>query len=363
MLKARDAVIAMKEYHPPLAGRQGLRLDFNENTSGCSPKGLARLRNINADDLARYPERAPVEAMVAAKLGLTPEQVLLTNGVDEAIHLLSETYLEPDDEAIVVVPTFGMYEVFVQQTGSRVIFVQANAGDFSFPIAAVLAAITPSTKFIAFASPNNPTGGVIKLDDLLAILVAAPQAAVLLDEAYFDFHGETFLPEIEQNANLFIARTFSKAYGLAAFRTGFLAADATTLKMVRKVASPYNVNGVSLACLESALDDKDYVADYVQQILGGRALLEKEFESLGIPFWPSCANFVLCRIGEAHKEFVTAMRERGVLVRDRDSDPGCSGCVRITIGTTEQMETLLSAFRDVCSTLQISGPLRAGASR
>jgi histidinol-phosphate aminotransferase len=362
MLKARDAVLAMKEYRPPLAGRQGLRLDFNENTSGCSPKVLARLRKITADDLTRYPERAPLEVKVAAKLRLAPHQVLLTNGVDEAIHLLCETYLESNHEAIIVVPTFGMYELFVQQTGARLVTVEANTPDFTFALARVLAAITPRTKFIAFASPNNPTGAIIQRSDLLAILGAAPQAAVLLDEAYFDFHGETFLPEIERYENLFIARTFSKAYGLAGLRTGFLAADMRTLNAVRKVASPYNVNGASLACLETALDDEEFIADYVQQIAKGRATLEKEFALMGIQFWPSRANFVLCRIGEAHKEFVIAMGQRGILVRDRDSDPGCAGCVRITIGTAPQMEELLDALRDVCSKLRIA-PMRAGAVR
>jgi histidinol-phosphate aminotransferase len=352
MLKARDAVIAMKEYHPPLAGRQGLRLDFNENTRGCSPKVLVRLSEITADDLTRYPERAPVEAMVSAMQGLAPAEVLLTNGIDEAIHLLCETFLEQADEAIIIVPTFGMYELFVQQSGAKVIAVQAETTDFAFPVARVLAAITPRTRFIAFASPNNPTGGVIRRSDLLAVLAAAPQAAILLDEAYFDFHGETFLPEIKQYENLFIARTFSKAHGLAAFRTGFLAAQARALQMVRKVASPYNVNGVSLSCLHATLADRDFIADYVRQVVTGRVSLEQELVTLGIHYWPSRANFLLLRIGEQHREFVARMRERGILVRDRDSDPGCAGCVRITIGTAEQTKDLLVAVRDVCFQLR-----------
>lgn len=363
MLKARPAVIAMSEYHPPLAGRQGLRLDFNENTSGCSPQVIARLRAITADDLTRYPERAPVEAKVAARLALSPDQVLLTNGVDEAIHLLCETYLEPEDEAVIVVPTFGMYQLFVQQTGAKVIAVQSEGSDFGFPLAKVIASITPRTKFIAFASPNNPTGGVIQHNDLLSILNAAPQAALLLDEAYFDFHGESFLAEINHYPNLFIARTFSKAYGLAGFRTGFLAADARTLEMVRKVASPYNVNGVSLACIETALADNAFLADYVRQVITGRGWLEQELTSLEVPYWPSRANFILILVGGRHKEFVTAMRERGILVRDRSNDPGCAGCVRITVGTTRQMDSLLVALREVCSELSIGGTAHTRTTR
>ena len=159
MISARKTVQQMHEYHPPLAGRKGLRLDFNENTEGCSPRVLARIREITADDLARYPEREPVEAIAAGHLGLPSEQVLLTNGVDEGIHLLCEAYLEPQDEVIVVTPTFSMYEIFAEATGANVIRVQCDE-DLRFPLEKVLEKITAATKLIAVASPNNPTGGV-----------------------------------------------------------------------------------------------------------------------------------------------------------------------------------------------------------
>src|ERR1700675_1641771 len=125
MLEARAAVKNLHAYRPPLAGRQGLRLDFNESTIGCSPRVLARLRSMDAEGLARYPEREPVEAEVASFLGLDASQVLLTNGVDEAIHLLCSTYLDPGDEAIIVTPTFGMYAIFAQAEGTRIVEVSA----------------------------------------------------------------------------------------------------------------------------------------------------------------------------------------------------------------------------------------------
>lgn len=351
MLKARDAVIGMKEYHPPLSGRQGLRLDFNENTSGCSPAVLARLREITADDLARYPERAPIEQSIAARLDLRAEQLLLTNGVDEGIHLLCETYLEPGDEAIIVTPTFSMYELCVQQTGARVVAVEADNSDFAFPLDRVSAAINEKTRLIAFASPNNPTGGMVALTDIRRILNSAPRAAVLLDEAYYDFHGETMINEVDEFENLFVARTFSKAYGLAGFRVGLLAGSSGAMRMVRKVASPYNANGVALACLEVALSDQGFITDYVQQVLAGRKRVEAELRDLAIPFWQSHANFLLVRIGARHADFVNAMRERGILVRDRNNDPGCAGCVRMTIGTAPQTERLTAALREIAAAL------------
>src|ERR1035438_6182550 len=132
MLKAREPVHQLKSYHPPLGNRQGLRLDFNENTVGFSPQVLARLRQWDGEQLARYPERDPLEAVVAAHLGIEPAEVVLTNGTDEAIHLICETYLEPGDEALIGVPTFAMYEIYAAGTGAQVIPVPA-ADNFRFP--------------------------------------------------------------------------------------------------------------------------------------------------------------------------------------------------------------------------------------
>ena len=352
MLKARKAVVELHEYHPPLARRVGLRLDFNENTDGCSPRVLAKLREITADELARYPEREPVEKIVAEHLGLTPEQVVLTNGVDEGIHLVCEAYLEPQDEVLVVTPTFSMYEIYAGATGARVKRVQCDS-DFRFPCERVLGSITVDTKLIAVATPNNPTGTVAARDELLAIAKAAPQAALLVDEAYSDFHGATLLADIESVPNLFIARTFSKAYGLAGLRTGILAGSREQMKMIRRVASPYNVNAAALLVLPTALADKEYIAGYVAQVRQGRVRLEEQLQRLGIFYWPSHANFLLMKIGEQHRDFVTAMRARGILVRDRASDPGCDGCVRITIGTTAQVDRLLQALREVVDELHL----------
>ncbi len=349
-LTARSVVQNLKEYHPPLAGRSGLRLDFNENSSGCSPRVLAALSRISGDLLSMYPEREPVEAIAADYLGLRGDQVLLTNGVDEGIHLLCETYLEPGDEALIVVPTFSMYEIYARATGATVRTIRA-AEDFSFPAAATLASVTDRTKLIAIANPNNPTGQVVPREHLIDIVANAPQAAVLIDEAYFEFYGESLMDSIDKYDNLFVARTFSKAYGLAGFRLGVLAGSGGQMRLVRRVSSPYNVNGVALACLPEALADREYVADYVAQVKRGRRQLEDTLESLGIKFWPSQANFVLARFGDFRKPLVEEMRRRGILLRDRNSDPGCEGCVRITVGTEEQTARLLGELRSTLDAL------------
>jgi histidinol-phosphate aminotransferase len=356
ILRARAAVERMKEYHPPLSGREGLRLDFNENTEAPSPQVSEVLRRLATEQLAKYPERAPVEALVAEFLGLTHEQVLLTNGVDEAVHLLCETYLETQDEVIIVVPTFSMYEIYAQSTGAKVVSVQAGPEmGFEFPTKKVIASVTPNTRLIAIANPNNPTGMVVNRRDLLALADAA-QAALLVDEAYYDFFGETVIDAIARFPNLFIARTFSKAYGLAGLRAGALAGNAAQMKLVRKVSSPYNVNAVALACLPAAIADREFVQAYAREVVQGRARLMVQLAYHGVPYWISHANFVLAKIGPLHREFVLEMRNRGILVRDRSNDPGCDGCVRMTVGVSQHTDRLLLALPQVLSAIGWTAP-------
>jgi histidinol-phosphate aminotransferase len=179
----------------------------------------------------------------------------------------------------------------------------------------------------------------------VAIAEAAPHAILMVDEAYYHFHGESTIGDVSTVPNLIVARTFSKAYGLASLRIGMLAGNAKLLKYVRKVSSPYNVNGVALDCLPVALADEKYVAWYVEQVRIGRERMMEGLRGLGVPFFPSEANFVLMNIGSKHKELVAAMRVHGVLLRDRSADPGCAGFVRITIGVEEHVTRGLAALK------------------
>jgi histidinol-phosphate aminotransferase len=341
----------MKEYHPPLGSRDALRLDFNENTVACSPRVREVLAQISAGSLTRYPEREPVEAQVAAHLGLQPDQVALTNGVDEAIHVLFETFLESGDVLLLPVPTYTMYEVYASATDACVLTVQA-ADDLAFPFERLLAAITPRTKIIAIANPNSPSGSAATRAQLLEILRRAPHAVVFVDEAYFHFHGETLIDLVGTAPNLVVARTFSKAYGLAGLRLGVLAGPTELMRWVRRVLSPYSVNSVALACLPPALEDKSFLDRYVSEVLAARGEFDETLDRAKVRRWPSRANFVLIEIGPRHAEFVRLMRAAGVLVRDRSADPGCDGRVRITIGTREQMRNAAAALNQALAQLR-----------
>jgi histidinol-phosphate aminotransferase len=346
----RARVRGMKEYYPPLGSRDLLRLDFNENTVACSPKVREVLASVSAGALTRYPEREPVEAIVAAHLGLSAQQVALSNGVDEAIHVLFEAFLEAGDELLLPVPTYTMYEVYASATDARIVTVQA-ADDLQFPFERLLAAITPKTKIIAIANPNSPSGSAAMREQILALAQRAPHAVLLIDEAYFHFHCETVIDQIGDLPNLIVARTFSKAYGLAGLRLGVLAGPEELMRWVRRVLSPYSVNSLALACLPAALEDSAYIEWYVGEVLGARAEFEAALDAVKLRHLPSRANFILVDIGPRHAEFVNTMRAAGVLVRDRSNDPGCDGRVRITIGTREQMREALVALNQAVASL------------
>jgi histidinol-phosphate aminotransferase len=347
----RARVRGMKEYHPPLGSRDGMRLDFNENTLACSPAVREVLGRISAGDLTRYPERESIEAVVTAHFGLQSAQVALTNGVDEAIHVLFEAFLDRGDELLLPVPTYTMYEVYASATDARVLTVLAG-DDLQFPFDRLTASITPRTKIIAIANPNSPSGTMAAREQIVELARLAPQAVVLVDEAYFHFCGETVIDLVGTIPNIIVARTFSKAYGLAGLRVGVLAGPVELMHWIRRVLSPYSVNSVALACLPAALQDTAYLDWYVGEVLAARAEFESVLGTTHVRYWPSRANFVLVDIGPRHKEFVQHMLAADVLVRDRSSDPGCEGRVRITIGTREQMRTAVVALNEALAALR-----------
>ncbi len=351
-IQPRARVAAMKEYHPPLGDRSGLRLDFNENTVACSPRVLEVLAQISAGTLTRYPEREPIETLVAAHLNRAANEVTLTNGVDEAIHVLFSAFLDAGDELLLPVPTYTMYEVYASATDATAVTVQADS-NFAFPSEQLLARITPRTKIIAIANPNSPTGSVVTRTTIIEIARRAPHAILLVDEAYFHFYGESVVDLIGTIPNLVVARTFSKAYGLAGLRLGVLVGPDSLMRWVRRVLSPYSVNTLALACLPAALADEDFLRNYVNEVLSARTEFESALDALGIKRWPSQANFVLTRIGSAHAEFTRLMHRQNILVRDRSSDPSCNGCVRITIGTREQMRAAITAMQESLKTFSL----------
>jgi histidinol-phosphate aminotransferase len=354
MLKPRPCIQNVIPYCSPILSREGLCLDLNENAMGCSPRVLTRLRSLTPDDVSRYPRREDGEQLVANFLGVPPGQVLLTNGMDDALALLFSAYLGPGDELIFANPTFTMYPMLGQACGARI--VQLESGDdLRLPVTSFLQNVSPRTRAIAIANPNNPTGLAAPRADLLRIVEAAPNAAVLIDEAYYDFLGETLVGELSRYPNLFVGRTFSKAYGLAGLRLGVLVGAPEQIGLIRGFCPPFNVNAAALACVEAALEDQAFVRDYVAHTRSACRAIENLCRELELHYWPSSANFVLVRIGQNLPAFLASMRRRGVVVRDMSANPRCQGCARITPASDAQMDSLLRAIREAVGEFRALG--------
>ena len=335
----------MTPYSPPTGGRQGqARHDFNENTVGCSPKVVARLREIaTADFLATYPEYETARGKFAEFYGVGADQVLISDGTDEAILVLLNTFCEPGDEVLMAWPTFPMYRFYAETVGAEPVRVSYREPDLAFPTEELIAAITPKTRVILIASPNNPTGGGVGLDEVEKILEAAPGAAVLIDEAYFEFFGVTAIELIPKYANLFVSRTFSKAYGLAGLRVGCLLSQPENIAATLKGQSPYSVTSVGIACALAATEDPDYIRGYVEDVLVARGELVAALDGLGIASYPSDANFVLAQFGDRAETVYEALKAKGILVRPRPKE--IPGTIRITAGTKRQTARVIDALR------------------
>ena len=347
MIRPRPAVVAMAPYHPPTAGRANkLRLDFNENTVGCSPRVIEALqRQVAPADLAVYPEYGEAKESIARYFRVAPEQFVFTNGTDEAVQVFINTYIDDGQEVLVLKPAYAMYRFYAELAGAKVVEVAYPQPEMEFPLQALLDAITPETRAIVISNPNNPTGTGVSLQGVERILSRAKRAAVLIDEAYYEFSGVTAIAHIERVPNLFVSRTFSKVFGMAGLRLGCLFSHPANIEFLHKAQSPYSVNSLAVLAAQAAVEDTEYVAQYVTEVLAARELLCYGLEKLGIRYVPSSANFVLGHFGERAIEVRDRLRDQAILVRDRSYE--APGCVRITVGTREQTQRLLGALEEI----------------
>ena len=340
------------EYERVTQPASGLRLHLNENTAGCSPRVLAALHGITREQAACYPDYDQVTRACADRFGVASDQILLTNGLDEAVLGISIAALRRDShlvpEAIVIVPAFDMYPACADSAGGRV--VEVSTGDnFEFPIGSVLEALTPATRLIFITTPNNPTGRSVPFDRIFQIAREAPGATVFVDEAYADFSGETLIghADLAAHHNVLIGRTFSKAYGLAGLRVGALIGAPAALAPIRRVLPPFSLNACAVAALGAALDDVAYYEWYVGQVLTSKSELYSALNRLNVRYWPSDANFVLVDFGRDARKVVAGLAERQVHVRDKSGDKASPNCVRITTGVVEHTRACIAALEEV----------------
>jgi histidinol-phosphate aminotransferase len=347
VLEPREAVLRMAPYSPPTGGRADkLRLDFNENTVGASPAVVEFVKeHLTAADLAVYPEYGAAKRDLAAFFGVDEDEFVLTNGTDEAIQVLINTYVDDNAEVIVLAPSYAMYRFYAEVAGARVREIPYLADKLAFPVDELFEAIGENTRAVLIANPNNPTGTGTTRAVIERILDVATNAAVLIDEAYYEFCGVTVLPLLNDYPNLFVSRTFSKVYGMAAMRLGCLFSQSGNTEFLHKAQSPYSVNSIAALAARAAIRDTAYIRKYVTEVLAARELLYFEFEKMGIEYYLSQANFVLFRAGDRAVPIRDELRRRGVLVRDRSYE--IPGCVRVTAGTREQIRRFIEELKAI----------------
>jgi histidinol-phosphate aminotransferase len=347
-LQPNSAVQNMRPYSPPTQGRADkMRLDFNENTVGCSPQVIDAIRRLtDSNMISMYPEYSQAQNKIAKFFGVNTEQMVFTNGTDEAISLLVNTFIEPGGELIVMHPSYAMYRFYGELGSAKIIEVDYDAKQkLVFDLKKLLATINQNTAAIFLANPNNPTGTAISRDEIIKILKTAPNAVVLIDEAYVEFADVSVLDLISEYSNLVVSRTFSKAYGMAGIRFGCMFSKSENIAWVRKAQSPYSVNAVAVVAACAAVDDSEYLANYVTEVRECRSFVEAEFDRLGIKYFKSSGNFLLFDVGSRAKEIRDQLALSRVLIRDRSYE--ISGCLRVTIGTKKQMSVFIQELERV----------------
>jgi histidinol-phosphate aminotransferase len=358
-LPTRQAILDRRTYEPPGEGRADkLRLDFNENTAGCSPKVQRALAKLTPKLLSMYPEYERGTRRLARHFQVAYEELLLTNGGDDALRLFFDAFVDAGTTALICEPTFPMYRYWGEVAGAK-LEVQRYSASMEFPVAAIIAALAAKPRVLFICNPNNPTGTLIPASTIETILQAATHTAVVVDEAYVEFSEVTVVPLINKYPHLFVARTFSKAAGLAGLRLGAIIANTDSLAILRRATAPFPVNVAALAAAEAAVSDPATMKRYVKNILQTRAWFEKQLRKLDVKTWPSAGNFLLANFGPGGSEMAAQLQTKhGILLRDRSKDIG-PGVIRVSIGTQKEMRRLLKL---VAATLR-RGPSPRAASR
>jgi len=342
----------MISYQKPPEVRGGLRLHQNENTGGCSPRVIEALRKLSAEQISQYPPSAEATTAVAKHFGVPVENVCLTNGLNEGIMVLAIAQLRSTisgaaAEAIVPEPAFEIFRVHIAVAGGKLVQVMPQP-NFVFPLDEVLAAITSKTRLVFLSNPNNPTGVSIPLDAIGAIARRVRgETIVFVDEAYADFAGVSFIPRLQDFPNVIVGRSFSKSFGLAGLRIGCVIGNPRTLEPIRLAVPVHSLNVAALTAIQAALGDREHFENYLREVTQSKELLYAACDRLGLKYWQSDANFVLVDLGGSTESVLKDLAARGIYVRDRSTEPGCAGCVRISTGIVEHTQQCIAALEEI----------------
>ena len=347
---ARPEVESLQAYSAPLEGRRGLlRLDFNENTVGPSPRVVEAIRGISPDHYAIYPEYEGLrEALIAnLALPLNPDQIGLFNGVDAAIHAIFHAYGDRGETLLTTMPTFGYYTPCARMQGMAITAIPYRLPDFSFPVEELRVALqTEAPRLLLICNPNNPTGTRLAPQPILDLAAAAPQTLVVVDELYEAFTGDSVLPlaDFAATPNLVVLRSLAKTAGLAGLRIGFAIGAAEVVDRIGRVTGPYDINSFAVTAAHAALADQDYIDAYVAEVLRARDWLVARLQGAGARFHAAGGNYLLLWPQRPAAVVEQQLRQAGILVRSMEGKPLIEGSLRVSIGTLAQMQRFLETY-------------------
>jgi histidinol-phosphate aminotransferase len=322
-----------------------IKLDGNENPYGCSPEVKQALAGYSYYHLYPDPEQRELRKALEKYTGINAKNILAGSGSDELIDLVLRLFIRPGDKIVNCPPTFGMYPFSTDVCGGKVVNIPRTP-DFSIDTAAVRKAIDTGAKVIFIASPNNPSGNITTEPDILEILKG--RAAVVIDEAYYEFSGATVAPLVLKYPNLIVLRTFSKWAGLAGLRVGYGIFPHNLMDYLIKIKQPYNVNAAAQVAALESLGDMDYLRGTIKAIVDERDRLMAKLSQLDwLKVYPSQANFMLCRVlnGKA-KSIYEGLRQTGIFVRYFDT-PQLKDCLRISVGKPEHTDKLVAVLNEM----------------
>lgn len=342
---ALEQIRKMRAYSPPLEQRskfEGLRLDFNERLAPLPENVIRAIQGFNPQKAKCYPSYGDLPDKIAEYAGVAPENLMITNGSDQGMELIFRTFISAGDSVVIPSPSFAMLYQVAQVQGAEIL-QPFYRSDGSFPFDEVVKLLKRRPKLFIICNPNNPTGTLLPLDRIEALLEFAADTLVYIDEAYFEFSGVTAAQLIEKYPNLFITRTFSKAFGLAGLRIGYLMSCRENIDEMMKVRGPYDINQVATvaakACLSSLEDMKRYCDEVMNR---AKPMVEQFFREKKVEFLPSGANFLYFK--EPFNNFSERLQGNGILIR-----PQANGYARVTIGLPEQMAQFIQIFTKLIS--------------
>ena len=342
----------IEEVERELGLKDVVKMASNENCLGVSPKAIEAIRK-NLKDVNRYPDSSMfyLKKKLSRILGVKEENLIFGNGSDEIIVLAVKTFLNDNDEAVIAKPTFLIYEIATQVQNAKIRFVPLTS-DFRYDLAAMSRAVTPRTKIVFIANPDNPTGSYISKKELDDFFKALPRNVIIfLDEAYFEFADYTFADypngiDYLSKHNVIVARSFSKAYGLAGLRIGYGISDPQIINYMERVREPFNVNLLAQAAALAALDDKAFLEKTLRYVDGEKKFLYGAFRKMGLKYVESATNFILVDVKKDCRQVFDMLLKKGVIVRDMKGW-GMETFIRVTVGTRTENKKFIKALTEV----------------